>query len=78
MPVHTIDLELVANQIVSLANDDAICGWIEIDHITRTWRTARQSLALTDGEQLDAVMFAKEISGDIINFTAVKFAFSQM
>ena len=78
MPVHTIDLEFVANQIVRVADDDAICCRIEIDHITRPRRTAGKSFALTDREQLDAVMFADEISIDIVNLAAMKFVFAQM
>src|ERR1044071_7847814 len=31
MPVHTIDLELPADQVVRSANDDAICCRIQID-----------------------------------------------
>ena len=28
MPVHTIDLEFLANQVICIADDDAICCWI--------------------------------------------------
>ena len=78
MPVHTIDLELLAKQVVGVANDDAICCRIEIDNIPRTRRTARQPFALSDCEQLDSVMFTEEISIDIVNFAAVKFVFTEM
>src|SRR5262245_16997065 len=78
MPVHTIDLELPANQVVTIANDDTICCRIQIDHIARTRRAARQPFALTDCEQLDAIMFADKIPINVVNFTTVKFAFSQM
>src|SRR5262245_2517618 len=78
VPVHTIDLELLANQIVGIADDDAICYRIEVDDITRTRRTARQPLALSDREQLDSVMFTDEIPIDVVNFAAVKFVFAQM
>src|SRR6266513_4037428 len=78
MPVHTIDLELLANQVVGIANDDAICCRIEIDDITRTRRTAGQPFALSDCEQLDSAMFTQEISIDIVNLAAVKFVFTDM
>ena len=78
MPVHTIDLEFLANQVVSVANDDAVRCRIQIDDVTRTWRTAGQPLALTDRKQLDAVMFTDEIPINVVNFAAVKFVFAQM
>src|SRR5438067_2423988 len=46
MPVHTIDLELLAKQVVWVANNDPICCRIEIDNVARTRRTAGQPLAL--------------------------------
>ena len=78
MPIHTIDLELLADQIAGIANDDAICRRIEVDDITRTRETARQPFALTDREQLDPVMFADKIPVNVINVAAVKFVFAQM
>src|SRR5215831_16029743 len=78
MPIHTIDLELLADQVVGIANNDAICFRIEIDNITRTQRTAGQPFALSDREQLDALMFTDEISSDVVNFAAMKFVFAQM
>ncbi len=78
MPVHTIDLEFPANQVVGIADDDAIRCRVEIDDVTRTRRTAGQSLALTDRKHLDAVMFTDEISIDVVNFAALKFVFAQM
>jgi hypothetical protein len=78
MPVHTIDFELLANQIVGIADHDPIGFRVEIDDIKRTWRTAWQPLALTDREQLDSVMFTDEIPIDVVNFAAVKFVFPQM
>ena len=76
MPVHPIDLELLANQIPGIADDDAVSCRIEIDDITRTRRTAGQPFALSDRKQLDALMFTEEIPGDIVNFATVKFAFT--
>ena len=78
MPVHTINLELLASQIVSIADDDAIRCRVEIDHITRTRGTTRQPFALTNRKQFDAVMFTNEISVNVENFAAVEFAFAQM
>src|SRR6516162_5307789 len=78
MPVHTIDLELFADQIAGIANDDTICRRIEVDDITRTRRTAGQPLSLTDREQLDPVMFTDKIPLNVINVAAVKFVIAQM
>jgi hypothetical protein len=78
MPVHTIHLELLADQIGGIANDDAICRRIEIDDITRTRRTAGEPFALTDREQLDPVMFTDEIPLNVVNVAAVKFVIAQM
>src|SRR5262245_1575794 len=78
MPVHTIDFELLADQIAGIANDDAICRRIEVDDITRTRGTARQPFALTDREQLDPVMFAHKIPVNVINVATVKFVCAYM
>src|SRR5262249_1215843 len=78
VPIHTIDLELVADQVVGIADDDAVCCGVQIDDITRTWRTAGQPLALTDREQLYSVMFTDEVPINVVNFAAVKFVFAQM
>src|SRR5436309_6989510 len=78
MPINAIDLELVANQVVRIADDDAICCRIKIDNITRTRRTPGQPLALSDREQLDPVMFTNEVSVDVVNFATMKFVFTQM
>ena len=78
VPVHTIDLKLLTDQIVGIANDHAIRCRVQIDNITRTWRTTRQPFALADRKHLDAVMFTEEIPGDVINLTTVKFIFTQM
>ena len=78
MPVHTIDLEFLADQIISIANDDAICCRIKIDNVTRAERTPGQTFALTDREQFDAVMFTNKVSIDVVNFAAMKFIFAQM
>src|ERR1041385_5072919 len=45
VPVHTINLEFLADQIIGIADDDAVCRGVEIDDITRTWRTAGQPFA---------------------------------
>src|SRR5262249_29639943 len=78
MPVHTIDLEFLADQVVGIADDHAICCRIEIDDITRTRRTARKPLALSDREKFYAVMFTDEIPSDVVNFAAVKLLVAQM
>jgi hypothetical protein len=78
MPVHTIDLELLADQIAGIANDDAICRRIEVNDITRTRRTTGQPFALTYREQLDPVMFTDKIPVNVINVAAVKFVFAYM
>ena len=78
MPIHAVDFEFITNQIFGIADDDAICCRIEIDNVTRPRRTARQPFALSDREQLDAVMFGDEVSIDIVNFAAMKFVFAEM
>src|SRR6266496_4825925 len=78
MPIHVIDLKFIHDQIVRIANDDAICCRIKIDNVTRAWRTPGQPLALPDRKQLDPVMFTNEVSIDVVNFAAMKFIFTQM
>ena len=78
MPVHTIDVELLANQVVGVANNDAICCRVEVDNVTRPERSARKSFALADGEELDAAVFGNEVSVDIINLAAMKFVFAEV
>src|SRR6516225_1009436 len=78
VPIHVVELELLAEQVIGIANDDAICCRIEIDDITRTGRTAGQPFALSDREQLNAAMFTEEISSDVVDFAAVKFIFTQV
>ena len=78
VPIHAIDFEFVTNQIVCVPDDDAIGFRIEIDNVTRTRRTTRQSFTLADSEKLYAAVFAHEISVHVINFAAVKLAFAQM
>src|SRR5579884_226507 len=72
VPVHSLDLEFLNHQIVRLPNNDAVCLGIEIDDVTRTQRAAGQTFALANGEELDAVVFAQEISLHIINRAAMK------
>ena len=45
---------------------------IEIDDVARLSRTSGQTFALTDGEKLDAAMFAEKISLEIVNGAGVK------
>src|SRR4029077_20758525 len=78
MPVHPIDFELLANQVVGVANNDAICCWVEINNVTRPQRSARKSFALADGEQFDPTVFGNEVSIDIINLAAMKFFFAEV
>src|SRR6478609_8157019 len=78
MPVHTIDFELLANQVVGLANNDTICCWVEINNVTRPQRSARKSFALADGKQFDPTVFGNEVSFDIINLAAMKFFFAEV
>src|SRR6476620_5537106 len=78
MPVHTIDVELLANQVVGVANNDAICCRVEVDNVTRPQRSARKSFALADGEQFDPTVFGNEVAIDIINLAAMKFFFAEV
>ena len=78
MPVYAIDLEFIHHQIIGVADDDTICFRIQIGDVTRTRRTAGKSFPLSDREQLDAVVFANEISIDVVNFAAMKFVIAQM
>src|SRR5436853_7667786 len=78
MPVYAVDFEFLANQVLGVTNDDAIGRRVQIDDIPRTQRTAWQSLALSDREQLDTVVLANELSIHVVNFAAMKFAFAQM
>src|SRR3954453_13433302 len=78
MPVYAVDFEFLANQVLGVTNDDAIGRRVEIDDIPRTQRTAWQSLALSDREQLDTVVFADELSIHVVNFAAMEFVFAQM
>src|SRR5438067_710571 len=77
-PIHAIDFEFVANQIVDVANNDAVGFGIKIDNVAWPRRTAGQTLALTDREQFDAVVFCNKTSGDIVNFSAMKLGFAKM
>ena len=78
VPGHTIDFKFVANQIVRVANYDAISFRVEIDNITRKQRATGQPLSLTDGEKLEAIMFTHKISIEVVNLTSMKFVFAQM
>src|SRR5262249_17232475 len=78
MPVRTIDLKLFASQVIWIANNPAIGCRIEIHHVTRTRRTAGKSFALANREQFDAAVFADEVSLNIVNCAAMKFALAQM
>ena len=64
--------------MLRVADDDTISFGIQIDHVTRTRGTAGKSFPLSDREQLDAVVFANEISIDVVNFAAMKFVIAQM
>src|SRR6266404_6976293 len=77
-PICPVDLEFVTDQIVNVANDYAICLGVEIDDVARTRRSARKSFTLTNGEEFDAVMFANEISINIVNLAAMKFVFAEV
>src|SRR5207253_2987213 len=50
----------------------------EIDIVTPLRRPTGQAFALADGEKLDPVVLADEISIDIVNRAAMKFAFAKM
>src|SRR5207247_2979183 len=78
VPIHTVDFEFIRDQIVGVADDDTISFGIQIDHVTRTRRTAGKSFPLSDREQLDAVMLTEEISIDVVNFAAMKLVIAQM
>src|ERR1700730_9040736 len=77
-PVHLIDFEFIANQIVCIADNDAVCFRIKVNHIAGPRRTAGKSFALPNSEQLDPFVFAEKVSGDIVNLAAMKFFFAQM
>src|ERR671923_946976 len=53
MPVHTIDFKLVDGEMACLAHNHAVSLRIEIDYITGLRRSAGQTFALPDGEQLE-------------------------
>src|SRR6266571_2263939 len=78
VPVYTIELEFVPEQVVGIADDDAIGLRIDIDHIAWPNRATGQALALADGEKLNAVMFADEISVHIVNLSLMKSRVAQM
>ena len=77
-PVHSLDFELVANQIVRVADDHAVIVRIKIDNVTRPRGSARQSPALTDGEQLDPVVLADKVAVHIVNLATMKFSLAKM
>ena len=58
MPIHSIEFEFLRCQVVSVSDNHAIHRRIEIDNITRSHRTPRQTFALPDREKFNAVMFA--------------------
>ena len=66
-PVHLVDFEFVRDQILGVADDDAVRRRIDIDDVTRLRRTAGQTFALADGEHLDAFVFAEEIALEIVD-----------
>src|SRR5436190_3241893 len=78
MPICSVDLEFVRHQIISISDNYAIHRRIQIDNVARSWRAARQSFSLANREKLDAVVFAQEIPGNIVNLAAVKLIFAQM
>src|SRR5947199_5917766 len=78
MPVHTVDFEFIANQMVRVAHDHAICFRIQIGDVTRARGTARKSFPLSNCEQLDAVMLTEEISVDVITLAVRKFVLAQI
>ena len=78
MPVHAVDLEFLHGQIIGVTDDDAIGFRIEIDNVTPLRRPTGQAFALADGEKLDPIVLADEISIDIVNRAAMKFAFAKM
>ena len=77
-PVRAIDFEFVANQIVGVTNDHAICFGIQVDDVTRPERSAGKSFALANREEFDAVVFRNKVSVYVVDFTAMKFLFTEM
>ena len=77
-PIYPIDFELVANQVVRIADNHAVGLRIEIDHVARPHRAAGQALALTDGKKLDPFVLTYEIPIHIVNFAATKLVLSQV
>ena len=78
MPIHSIEFEFLRCQVVSASDNHAIRRRIEIDNITRPHRTPRQTFALPDREEFNAVMFAQKISCNIVNFAAMKLVFAEV
>src|SRR4249920_1396811 len=71
-PVDSIDLKLLDQQILRLANDNAIARRIDINHVAGSRRSAGQSFALPDGEHFDAFMLGKKVSGEIVDAAAME------
>ena len=65
------------DQILRVADDDAVRRGIDIDDVARLRRTAGQTLALADGEQLDAVVFAEEVAL-VVDAAGMKFVLAEV
>src|SRR5690242_15637750 len=78
MPVEAIDFEFSAAQIVGISNDYPVGVGIEIHHIAWTRRTARQTFALANCEQLNPFVFGNKIPLHVVNLASMKFVFAEM
>src|SRR5688572_28658573 len=78
VPDGGIDLELLDDQVFSFADDDAGGFRVDIDHVARAGAAAGQSLALADGEHLDALVWAEVGAPLVADAARMKFAFAEM
>ena len=69
-PIHSIDLEFVANEFLLATDDNAPCFRINVHDVTRRRESTRQTFSLTDSKELDTAMFCEEIPIDRIDSSA--------
>ena len=58
-PIHSIDLEFVANELLLATDDNAPCFRINVHDVKRSRKSTRQTLSLPDGKQLNTGMFCQ-------------------
>ena len=76
-PVAALDGEFLGEQIVRAADDDAVGGRVDVDHVDRFGRAAGEALALADGEELDPVVIRQAFAGGVVDAAAMKIALAQ-